>query len=152
MTKNCPCQSGCAYDVCCKPLHSGAPASSPQSLMRSRYSAFAMGLNDYLLESWHASTRPATLPGDETTCWKRLEVCSSHEKGDTGEVHFRATCEEHGKWFVLEEHSLFCNEKGHWFYLKANPDKPHVTTAISPGRNDVCPCGSGSKFKKCCGR
>lgn len=152
MTKSCPCQSGLVYEACCQPLHLGVAAASPESLMRSRYSAFAMGLNDYLLKSWHASTRPASLPHDEITRWKRLEVCSSNEEGNAGAVHFRATCEEQGRWFLLEEHSLFCKESEHWFYLKADADKPHQNTELHPGRNDVCPCGSRSKFKKCCGR
>lgn len=115
--------------------------------MRSRYSAFVLDLPDYLLATWHPSTRPATLEADPATTWKRLEVLESGEEGDRGRVHFRATFREGRRWAVLEEHSRFVREDGQWFYLDGDP----VIQRLKPGRNVPCPCGSGRKFKACCG-
>ena len=62
-------------------------------------------------------------------------------------MHFRATHRDGDGFAVLEERSRFVRENGHWFYL----DGEHTVTPLKPGRNDPCPCGSGRKFKKCCG-
>jgi SEC-C motif-containing protein len=115
--------------------------------MRSRFSAFALGLTGYLLESWHASTRPAELAAGSTTRWLRLEVLESSEEGDGGRVHFRATFREGRRFGVLEEASRFRREAGRWYYLEGRP----TLTRLKPGRNEACPCGSGRKLKQCCG-
>src|SRR5262249_12900002 len=57
----CPCGLGEDYDSCCGRLHAGTPAPTAESLMRSRYSAFAVGDAGYLLRTWHPSARPRTL-------------------------------------------------------------------------------------------
>ena len=62
----CPCGSRRVYEECCEPFHLGAAAPTAEALMRSRYSAFALGLAPYLLRTWHPSTRPASLSLDET--------------------------------------------------------------------------------------
>lgn len=147
MTMTCPCQSGQAYADCCQPLHRGAAAGSPEALMRSRYSAFLLGLDDYIQQSWHPSTRPAPQRDSAASPWKRLDVLSASAEGDRGAVHFCATGCEHGDWFQLEENSRFIREAGHWFYL----DGECQHRRLQPGRNDACPCGSGRKLKKCCG-
>lgn len=146
MTMACPCQSGQAYADCCEPVHRGAAASSPEVLMRSRYSAFVLGLDDYIQRSWHVSTRPP-VAGSQGEQWKRLEVLAADEAGEQGAVRFRATGIEQGRWFCLEETSRFVRENGHWYYL----DGDCRTMCLDPGRNDPCPCGSARKFKKCCG-
>ncbi|MCH8542507.1 MAG: SEC-C domain-containing protein [Alcanivorax sp.] len=147
----CPCQSGLPYSSCCAPLHGGAPAASPEALMRSRYSAFALGNTDYLLTSWHPDTRPASLAPEVDLRWYGLDILSSHEDGAAGEVHFRATCRDTSQdkveWQILEERSRFARIGEHWRYL----DGQHSLRRLNPGRNDPCPCGSGRKFKKCCG-
>ena len=143
----CPCQSGLPYENCCAPLHHGEPASSPEALMRSRYSAFVRDDADYVRASWHPDTRPAelTLEGDDQ--WLGLEIVDAKQDGDAGQVHFLATHRDGDGFAVLEERSRFVRENGHWFYL----DGEHTVTPFRPGRNDPCPCGSGRKFKKCCG-
>ncbi|MDX1805178.1 MAG: YchJ family protein [Alcanivorax sp.] len=143
----CPCQSGRPYSSCCQPLHQGQSASSPEALMRSRYSAFALRLTDYLQESWHPQTRPASLTLDGDEQWLGLEIVSSTTDGDQGRVHFRATCRDNHGFSVLEEQARFENINGHWCYR----DGDHQVRPLKPGRNDPCPCGSGKKFKKCCG-
>ncbi|MDO9220991.1 MAG: YchJ family metal-binding protein, partial [Thiobacillus sp.] len=57
----CPCGSGRTLESCCGRFHSGEPAPDAETLMRSRYSAYVLGLDDYLMATWHPDTRPATL-------------------------------------------------------------------------------------------
>lgn len=146
---NCPCGSTRPLADCCQPYHQGKllPAT-PEALMRSRYSAFALGLTDYLLHSWHASTRPAHLEPDAQTDWKALSILeapapASHQ----GRVHFQAFFRERNRWQVLEETSRFVFEGERWWYLDGTPS----IERLKPGRNDPCLCGSGRKIKQCCG-
>jgi SEC-C motif-containing protein len=93
--------------------------------MRSRYSAFAVGDADYLLRSWHSSTRPARLRLDPGTRWTRLEVVGADRGAlfDTaGTVTFRAHYREAGRAGMLEERSRFVREDGRWVYLDAMSD------------------------------
>ncbi|WP_430461645.1 YchJ family protein [Thalassolituus sp. LLYu03] len=148
MSQVCPCGSGLDYRDCCEPLHQGVKAASPEALMRSRYSAFALELSDYLLNSWDARTRPAELTLQPDTRWFRLDVQDSGAQGDEGFVRFTAYFREGDEWLQLSERSRFAlAEDGYWRYLDGNAD----FRRWSPGRNDECPCGSGKKFKKCCG-
>ncbi|MBN9612983.1 MAG: SEC-C domain-containing protein [Actinobacteria bacterium] len=77
----CPCGRGEAYARCCGPIHEGVAAPTAERLMRSRYSAFALGLAAYLLESWDVSTRPASLEPDPDLVWRRLLVESTSAGG-----------------------------------------------------------------------
>lgn len=142
----CPCGSAIPFGHCCEGYHQGKPAPTPEALMRSRYSAFALGNTDYLRDSWHSSTRPASITPDHHALWKRLVIISTHTQGDTGQVHFRAVFLERQCWQVLEENSRFLREDGHWRYVDGQP----TLHRLNPGRNDPCPCGSGQKLKKCC--
>lgn len=91
--------------------------------MRSRYSAFALGgpaMAEYLLATWHPSTRPTALELDEQTQWRRLDVVRTSGGGpfDTdGTVDFEAHWREGGERGVQREHSRFVREEGRWFYL-----------------------------------
>lgn len=148
----CPCQSGEPYSACCQPYHLGAAVAadeSPAVLMRSRYSAFALGLVDYIQQSWHPDTRPAVAlqgDGEASEQWMRLQVLSSQVDAEYGYVHFCATCRDQERWFVLEERSRFACKNGRWYYLDGKPQSHELKL----GRNDRCPCGSGRKVKKCC--
>lgn len=143
----CPCHSGLAYVDCCQPLHHGLIATTPEALMRSRYCAFALRLSDYLLQSWHPSTRPEQLDLQGSPDWKSLQIITTDQKDARGRVHFRALYQTGKRWGFLEEESDFVFEAGHWYYLSGQPREGQ----IKPGRNDPCPCGSGRKFKLCCG-
>jgi SEC-C motif domain protein len=112
-TASCPCGSGLDYTECCEPLHLGAPASTAEALMRSRFSAFALGLRQYLLASWHPSTRPDELELDADVTWRRLQIVDT----DEGVVEFRASFRGAEGAGVLHERSRFVRENGHWFYL-----------------------------------
>src|SRR5512135_3050016 len=91
----CPCGTGLSYAACCGRWHSGEQhlaAPSPEALMRSRYTAYTLGLTEYLLATWHASTRPATLePADPQVRWLGLEVRkTAMSDADHGTVEFVA--------------------------------------------------------------
>lgn len=115
----CPCGTGRTYAACCEPLHKGQPAATAEALMRSRYSAFALDLPDYIQSSWHSSTRPApTVSEDAPTRWLGLRI----EKTETlaeerATVEFSARYKIGGRAFVLRETSNFVREDRHWFYV-----------------------------------
>jgi len=116
----CPCGSGQAYPACCGRWHDGAAAPTAEALMRSRYSAFVLNLEPYLLASWHASTRPASLGlAEEGGCkWLGLEirrVCLQDE--DHATVEFVARYRIAGRGHRLHEVSRFVREDGRWFYV-----------------------------------
>lgn len=116
----CPCGSGLAYDACCGPLHGGTAAASPEHLMRARYSAYVLGREDYLLATWHPSTRPPTLglAADSKIKWLGLEV-RAHQQidADHGTVTFVARYRNAGRGHRLQEHSRFERQDGHWYYV-----------------------------------
>jgi SEC-C motif-containing protein len=114
----CPCGSGRTEDACCGPLLAGAAAATAEALMRSRYCACVRGERDYLLASWHPSTRPATLELDENVRWLGLSV-KRHEQGapDAAVVEFIARYRIGGGSAVrLHEISRFVREGGRWYY------------------------------------
>ncbi len=123
----CPCgrvdakKRAVAYADCCGRFvdhFSTAPAPDAEYLMRSRYSAFVLERADYLLATWHPSTRPASLDFDEATKWLGLEVREHKPTGtDTAEVEFVARYRVQGRAVRLQERSRFVREDGRWFYV-----------------------------------
>lgn len=116
----CPCLSGNPYGECCGPLHAGAAAPTAERLMRSRFSAFALGLPEYLVESWHPSTRPASVDLDPAQRWPRLDVLSTNAGGPfdaQGSVAFRAWWRTDTERGTLEETSRFVRERSRWYYV-----------------------------------
>ena len=123
--KDCPCGGG-AYAACCGPFHAGTPAPTPERLMRSRYSAYALGLMEYVHRTWYERTRPARaeLASDPATKWLGLEVKKHAQQGDDGTVEFVARYKVGGRAHRLHEVSRFVREDGHWFYVDGTfPDK-----------------------------
>ncbi|MEV8325506.1 MULTISPECIES: YchJ family metal-binding protein [unclassified Kitasatospora] len=119
----CPCGLPAAYGDCCGRLHRGqTAATTAESLMRSRYSAFAAQDEAYLLRTWHPDTRPAEVDFDPALRWTGLEVVSTTEGGAfhaEGTVAFRAHWTEGREQGVLTEHSRFVRHEGAWVYLDA---------------------------------
>ena len=124
-TADCPCQSGHSYADCCGPFHAGFGeglyAPSPEALMRSRYSAYVLGLPDYLLATWHGSTAPGELELSPVK-WLGLEVRHAEMTGDAGVVEFVARCRSSlGKAERLHEISRFVREgvgpQARWYYI-----------------------------------
>lgn len=115
-----------SYGDCCgrylEPADTaGAPAPAApdaESLMRSRYTAFVRERADYLLATWHASTRPAALDFDTGARWLGLEVrAAPPADGDRAEVEFVARYRVAGRAVRLHERSRFVREGGRWFYV-----------------------------------
>lgn len=119
----CPCLSGLTYGECDGPLHRGERvAPTAVQLMRSRYSAFALGDSAYLLATWHPSTRPADLEIDPAVRWYRLDIVASSAGGPldaTGTVEFTAYHRTETGRDSQHEVSRFVREDGRWFYLDA---------------------------------
>ncbi|AWB93787.1 YchJ family protein [Aeromicrobium chenweiae] len=117
----CPCLGGLTYAECCRPLHSGvATAQTAQQLMRSRFSAFAVGDPAYLLATWHWTTRPAQLELDPDRRWYRLDILATRAGGPfetSGVVEFEAFYRLPGGSGSQHEISRFLRESGTWFYL-----------------------------------
>jgi SEC-C motif-containing protein len=132
-------------------------AATAEALMRSRYSAYVMGDIAYLLLTWHSSTRPPAIDPDTIPDWCGLDIIRT-DKGqvddDEGIVEFKATALSHGRILTLHEVSRFVQEAGQWLYVSGDvigdsSQEGRITEKV--GRNCLCPCGSGKKFKKCCG-
>lgn len=154
----CPCGSGHPLDACCGPYLDGAAAPTPEALMRSRYSAYVVGNIDHV-ERTHDSAdgfdRAEAESMSRDMDWQSLEILSTTEGGaddDEGTVEFAARYKHKGEQQLHHEISNFHRRDGRWLYVNGviNP-KAAPRTVEKVGRNDPCPCGSGKKFKKCCG-
>ena len=147
----CPCHSGNLYQNCCHQyISQAAIATTPEQLMRSRFSAFFVGDIPYLIATHHPSKQDINEAEElaksiKHTQWLSLRILSSSQHTTTGEVEFVAFYRPNGKDVnQLHERSNFILENGQWFYTDGVflPD-------IKLGRNDNCWCGSGKKLKKC---
>ncbi|WP_245741245.1 YchJ family protein [Herbiconiux ginsengi] len=126
----CPCLSGEVYGECCGPFHRGqAHAPTAERLMRSRYSAFAVGDAGYLLDTWHPRTRPGDLELDPALRWFRLDILGRTGGGVLDsegtvefEAHYRtrpATPDVSSTTGTQHENSRFTRLDGRWFYVDA---------------------------------
>ncbi|WP_107307847.1 YchJ family protein [Streptomyces caniscabiei] len=115
--RTCPCGLGKTYEECCGRYHSGsAGAPTAEALMRSRYSAFVMRDEAYLLRSWHPRTRPADVAFDTTMRWTGLEILDTRDGSafhTTGTVTFRASF----RGGSMHEQSRFERVDGAWVYV-----------------------------------
>ncbi len=160
--KNCPCGSGKPFAPCCQPFLDGsAEAPSAEALMRSRYSAYVRNNIDYIIKTHNPDTRDgldveATRTWAEESEWRGLEIirCEDGSEGDeTGLVEFKASYLQNGEELRHHEVSYFKRVGGSWFFDEGYPARDtYVRKEPKIGRNDPCPCGSGKKYKKCCGR
>lgn len=120
ITSTCPCGRDKSLSACCAPFHGGEPAPDAESLMRSRYSAYVLGLEAYLLATWHPSSRPPALnlAEEAPVKWIGLDVKRKESQDDThATVSFVARYKVGGKAHRLEETSRFVKDDGRWFYV-----------------------------------
>lgn len=153
MQKKCPCKSGLTYQECCGPCHRNhALASTPEKLMRSRFSGFVLQLDDYLRETWFVKNRPKQIVSTESGVqWLHLVVNESgidESDPSKGWVSFTAYYTDGKGYYTLKEKSRFTKVNGLWFYVDGNAK----TDKLSIKRSSSCLCGSGKKFKRCCGK
>jgi SEC-C motif-containing protein len=122
----CPCGSERACAECCgRYLDGREPAATAEALMRSRYTAYARGNESYLLSTWHASTRPASLDLAEPPIpkWIGLKVLRHEQQDETHAlVEFTARYKVNGRAYKLRETSRFVKENGRWFYVDGDTE------------------------------
>ena len=154
----CPCGDERGYDRCCGALHRGErTAVTAVELMRSRYAAFAVGAVDYLAathvsaagESERRTELAESMAGTRWSGLEVLDVVRGAAGDDVGVVEFEARYVAGGRAGSLKERSRFRRVDGRWMYVDA-VDSVEMSKS-GAGRNDPCPCGTGLKFKKCCG-
>lgn len=161
MSSTCPCGLPASIEDCCgRFLSREHHPRTAVELMRSRYTAFVVGDIPYLTET--ASGPAAEVREEDLASWAQqrewldLEVLETHAGGpadDQGVVVFRARFKDPNVQ-VHEERSSFIKRDGRWYFTKGewNHANQPATTARTQSRNDPCACGSGRKFKKCCGK
>lgn len=135
MSKNkskdlCPCHSGISYEVCCKPFHDGLPPETAVQLMRSRYSAFALGLVDYIIKTTHPLnpdyTKNITSWSDnisefsKKTEFKDLKILNFENGTTLSYVTFHAFLRQSGQNTGFKERSRFLKQNGQWLYVDGN--------------------------------
>ena len=153
----CPCYSGLLFGSCCGPyLSRDALPDHAEALMRSRFSAFQLRDAVYVKETWDPIKRPKHLDFDQDERrWSHLEVVSKTggcPQDERGVVEFKAKYELGDDTYLFHEISRFVKREGRWLYLDATfPFHGKVAHQGQWLKNAPCPCGSGKKFKKCCG-
>lgn len=162
---SCYCSIGSDYSTCCEPIHNSPDSvKSAKELMQARYSAFACqkvkfvgdthapGVNDFNLEEAKVWAKESK--------WEKLEIVNTKDGGpedETGIVEFKAHYKDQkNNPIVHHEVSEFKKFDGVWKYVEgeivnAGQAKTLVRETPKIGRNEPCSCGSGKKFKKCCG-
>lgn len=162
---SCPCGSSQDYSACCEPIHNNhSLAKTPEQLMRSRYSAHVKGLVDYVVDTYHpscnADQQRQEISESIDSDWCGLEVTTTEAGKDSNEgfVTFKAYFNQDGQQYCLEERSRFVRENELWYYIDGTFPSDETDSRLNQpinqlkvGRNDPCICGSGKKFKKCCG-
>jgi len=155
---NCPCGTNKPFEQCCGPYLSGEKLPpTAEALMRSRFTAYAMQDGAYLLKTWDVSTRPASVDfSKETGEWTCLDIILTKKgarKDSKGLVEFKAYFTVDGEQRVMNEISRFAQKQGHWYYLDGKVKSiASDQGSFNQGLNAPCICGSGKKFKRCCGK
>ncbi len=161
--ENCPCQSGKPYGECCRPILEGkASAETAEALMRARYSAYVTEHIKFLKTSSVKAVQEefneeVSLSWSRAAEWHGLEIIHTEAGGKddtTGVVEFRAIYTANGELCNHHEVSTFVKEADGWKFADGEivGETPITREAPKIGRNDPCPCGSGKKYKKCCGK
>lgn len=165
----CPCQSGAVYNLCCEPYHLKQKlVVTPEILMRSRYSAYVVKAIEYIHNTYAPSCR-ANQSLESIKNWAdsvsfiNLEIITAPDltnglvnsftsvkqnTDEEGYVEFIASYIDNTQLCKLHERSRFIRQNQQWFYIDGKIT-PHTNKEI--GRNEICPCGSGKKFKRCHG-
>jgi SEC-C motif-containing protein len=158
---SCPCGSGKDYAVCCEPIIAGKiSAETAEQLMRARYTAHVKVEVDFLYASTHPDYRQGydhkgTQIWAEESEWHGLEIIGTTRGGsqdEEGEVEFVARFRDKDGIHKHHERGQFKRHDKQWTFTEGLMVKAQPISAVKIGRNDPCTCGSGKKYKKCCGR
>ena len=154
----CLCGSEIEYSHCCELFHNkeNTPVTA-EALMRSRFTAYASKNESYLLETWSKSKRPEKIDfSKEEAVWTKLDIVKTKKgtkKESKGIVEFKAYYTLENEAYVMTEISRFIKSAGRWFYLDGIVKSvAKVDQQSNQGKNAPCSCGSGKKFKRCCGK
>lgn len=155
----CFCGSGRPFNECCEPFITGVrQPESAELLMRSRYSAYVHGDIGYILETTHPEKRAGYTESSirdwsQNTEWLGLSIHGGESGESVSFVEFTAQYRENGVVKDHHENSEFRKLDGRWYFWDAEVAVHHEPVRVGPkvGRNDPCTCGSGKKYKKCCG-
>lgn len=159
----CPCASGKTFGQCCGPILNGEhKAETAVDLMRARYSAYAVGDVKFLFASSGPEVRAefdekTTRDWSKSAQWQGLDITATEKGGkddEEGEVSFVAHYAANGQKCEHREHATFRKIDGEWRFIDGviENNEPYRREEPKIGRNDPCPCGSGKKYKKCCGK
>jgi SEC-C motif-containing protein len=161
--ENCPCGSGLEFGECCGPILAGREeAATAEALLRARYTAHVKLQMDFVRETTHPEQQPKFEPTTarqwaEKSEWEQLEIVAIKDGGEgdeTGEIEFIAHYRQKDKPKTHHEMALFKRYDEKWYFYDGQGVLPKTVIRDQPkiGRNEPCPCGSGKKYKKCCGR
>lgn len=141
-------------------IEKGIQAPSAEALMRARYTAYTLHNADFIVNSHNPSDRE-NLSREEILSWAKnsewlgLEILSASkgkEADSSGIVEFKAHYMQNRARYTHHEKALFDKVDGIWYFSDGQiQNQPQVRENPKVGRNDPCPCGSGKKYKKCCG-
>lgn len=159
----CPCGSGKAYSACCEPIINGTKkAATAESLMRARYTAYVVHEIDFIIDTCKEGEgrgdidRKATEDWSNQSTWHGLKILRTEkgtENDSEGIVEFEADYTLRGMRDKHHETASFKKVNGEWLYTTGNLKTTTVRReGKKVGRNDPCPCGSGKKYKQCCGK
>jgi len=158
----CPCRSGKKFGECCGPVISGErKAATAAELMRARYSSYAVCDVDFLYNSSGPDVRAefdrkTIEEWSRSATWSGMEILSEERGGiddEDGVVSFVAHYSAKGQVCEHRETSYFKKIEGEWRFIDGQIEsRPFRREEPKIGRNDPCPCGSGKKYKKCCGK
>lgn len=145
----CPCFSGARYADCCKPYHEGKIPDQARQLMRSRFSAYALNLPDYIIATTHPASPQYT---NNVFSWKRsishfsktsdfqkLDVLDFKERGNVATVTFTAHLLQDGQDATFTERSFFEKKEGRWLYLGGQLQEGHVPNMVTTGQLRLLP-------------
>ena len=158
----CPCQSGKPFSECCEPIITGnKQAQTAEQLMRARYTAYSRQQMDFIESTHDPKTRQeidmeSNRQWAESTNWVGLEIIQTDRGGiadEQGTVEFKARFETEKGLKEHHELSQFRTIDGRWYFSdgKTPGKQPFLRSEAKIGRNDPCSCGSGKKYKRCCG-
>lgn len=147
--KSCPCCSGKTYDLCCRVFHQGTLPSNALELMRSRYSAYALDLPDYIVDTTHPGSPQYV---EDRADWKRkisafsrnskftkLEVLDFKEKGTVATVTFIAHITQKKQDLTFTEKSFFEKLRGKWFYRSGQLMEGHAPNLVTTSEMRILP-------------
>jgi SEC-C motif-containing protein len=159
----CPCGSKKSYKKCCGPVISGSKnAETAEALMKARYTAYVNTEIDFLYNTISNSQkkdfkRQDAIDWSQNSKWEGLEILETKDGGpddEKGTVEFIASFKQNDDDIRHHEIATFEKIGGNWTFMNGKTPKAKQARRESPkiGRNEPCPCGSGKKYKKCCGR